>query len=199
MEIIRSVFKKTGRVRGQQLSSNKKTLKPLSGDQSINFLREIRRNLSLYLKEKPATPLDILVNVYVLFEQKVLTSEAIDKFSRSGLDYLLLNAYIWGKENVCLLVKFMRRIYLVIVDGKYTEFYNLSQSQSQQQQQQQQLSYQQVQKSYAKGITVPSKKIPHRLKVMFAIPISPSRSGVELPLDFQSISELVLSHNLYKS
>ena len=170
MEIIRSVFKKTGRVRGQQLSSNKKTLKPLSGDQSINFLREIRRNLSLYLKEKPATPLDILVNVYVLFEQKVLTSEAIDKFSRSGLDYLLLNAYIWGKENVCLFVKFMRRIYLVIVDGKYTEFYNLSQSQSQQQQQQQQLSYQQVQKSYAKGITFPSKKIPQRLKVRFAIP-----------------------------
>lgn len=194
--VIREGLKKMGRVKAQQLSQKKKQLQTsLRGeDVSSWFVREMHRGLSLYLKKQPDIPLDILSNIYMLFEQRLLTTERLQNFKGSSLKFSVMDNHISGREDIALLLKFQKRIYLVLLDGKYRDYYNcLTEQESQ---------YEDPHVGpldiLNECVAIGAKRLPddaHR--IMLAIPLQPTRPNTRT-LPYQQKSDKTLSALLYQ-
>lgn len=88
------------------------------------FVREMQRELSLYLKQKPQpnVPLEtILSTLSCLWVNGELSNDILQQFQSSGMKFLVFNTYFYGGENIAMLLPFQKKTYLVVCEGTFTE------------------------------------------------------------------------------
>lgn len=177
----------------------KKPTDPLTQREIIDFVGMMRDNLKDYLENDPTIPFNILTNFYLFFDRGSLNSEHILQFRKSNESVRILG-YSWFPQydkmrvkegNMFMLLKYNRRIYLLIVEDCSELFLKVSRSLYDQ-------SYQRVKKQtrqfYHKIIPLQTvirslqESSKNLFKIRFAVPIT--TSDVEYygtyPLDFQS-------------
>lgn len=133
LQVLRSVMTKrtqpTRTKKTQLLQKTKTILKtitpgsPPKKKEILDFVSLLKTQLKIYLGTRPVVPLNILSNVYNLFEHGLLNSNILRAFERSTKPIRVLDTYIGGNENVCLLFKYSRKIYLIILKEQYMDFY----------------------------------------------------------------------------
>lgn len=108
-----------------QIQSGKQTLQPREEDVLRGFVREMRRELSLYQKKTPLpnVPLEILMSTLsCLWVNGELSVDILRQFQGSGMKFLVFNTYFYGGENIAMLLSFQKRTYLVVCGGTFTEY-----------------------------------------------------------------------------
>lgn len=137
------------------------------------FVRLIKSGTSLYLREKPNVSLSILFNLYNVFDQLVLTSTILNAFNQSVLRFLVLDIHLYGQDNVTLLVKFNHRTYLVVLNGKYSTFYDTLNDDDLEEDD---VQVQGLRNIFNRSIAIGASRLSmDEVKVMLAVPITPSQ------------------------
>lgn len=187
LQVLRSVMTKRTRptrTKKQQLVQKTKTIlktptpgSPPKKKEVLDFTSLLKTQLKIYLETRPVVPLNILSNVYNLFEHGLLTSHILRAVERSKKPIRVLDTYIAGDENVCLLFKHSRKIYLVILKEQYMDFYRSIPEQV----------YEKYEKRMTQG-TAPLEAFvrhaPTTIHVKYAVPITVSQTDT-LPVPFQ--------------
>lgn len=108
-----------------QVQRQKDKLRPLEEDDVMRgFVREMRRELSLYLKQKPQpnAPLEIIMSTLsCLWVNGELSGNILRQFQASGMKFIIFNTYYYGGDNIAMLLHFQKRTYLVVCEGTFTE------------------------------------------------------------------------------
>lgn len=186
-QVLRSVMTKRTqptRTKKQPLIQKTKTIlrtitpgSPPKEKEILDFTSLIKTQLKIYLGTQPVVPLNILSNVYNLFEHGLLNSNILRAFERSTKPIRVLDTYIGGDENVCLLFKYSRKIYLVILREQYRDFYRSISEQV----------YGKYEQRIEQG-TAPLEAFvrhtPANIHVKYAVPITVSQSHTP-PVPFQ--------------
>lgn len=186
-QVLRSVMTKRTRptlTKKEQLVQKTKTIfktitpgSPPKKKEILNFTSLLKTQLKIYLETQPVVPLDILSNLYNLFEHGLLKSSILRSFQQSTKPILILDNYIGGDENVCLLFKYSRKTYLIILKEQYMDFYQSIPEQI----------YQKYEKRIKQG-TAPLeafvRHMPANIHVKYAVPITTSHTDT-LPIPFQ--------------
>lgn len=134
--IFRSILTKAKKTikkpTSKQLTKKKLSLKtspispsvyhPATKKEIIEFCSSLKNKLSMYLQIQPNIPLNYLSNVYYLFEHGILNSKRIQLFKNSQMPLWILDNYIAGEQNVCLLFKYIKKVYLIVLKEKYPYF-----------------------------------------------------------------------------
>lgn len=111
-----------------QVQHRKNTLRPLEEEDVMRgFAREMRRELSLYLKKQtqPNAPLEIILSTLsCLWVNGELSSDILHQFQTSSMKFLVFNTYYYGGENIAILISFQKRTYLVVCEGTFTEHFD---------------------------------------------------------------------------
>lgn len=143
------------------------------------LVRTLRDNLGVYRETLPTVGLDILSNLYVLFQNNILKSRILTEFSQSRDNIRLLNSYFYGDENICLLLKYSKQIYLIVLKGTYSELMRHETTNSQSQQRQ----------------FLPTPILLHAignmLQIAFAVAIQGTNASTQLPVPFQEESPIL--------
>lgn len=190
IQVIRSVEKKRSVHKpSKQQVQIKATRRHTNGPENSKIkiselVQQLRRNLAVYLETQPVVALNFLSNLYVLFQNNLLKTRILTQFSQSIDNVRLLNNYFYGDENICLLLKYSGRIYLVVLKCTYAKLLR------------HQTEYQQHETPF-----LPSRLLHHAvdndmLIVTFAVAVKGPIPSVQLPVPFQQDSTLSLSSHL---
>jgi len=171
-------------IKKQQLTQKMKTiLKPITSGapptkkEIIEFESMIKINLKIYLEKNPAVPLNILSNFFGLFNHGLLTTRKLLKFTFSSIPFTILDNYIGGDENVCLLFKYARKTYLIVLNETYPDFYRNVPDELYQKYQQRMVQGQATIEAFV-------RHHPPNIQIKYAVPITISEN-TNLPVPFQ--------------
>lgn len=184
------------RTNKQQLGQKTKTIlkaitpgSPPKKREILEFTSLLKTQLRIYLETQPAVPLNILSNIYNLFEHNLVSSKILRQFERSTKPVIVLDNYIGGDENVCLLFKHSRKIYLVVLKEQYMDFYGSIPDQV----------YEKYETRLKQGTAALEAFVRHTpassIHIKYAVPITVSQTG-RLPVPFQQVSVKRLSRRV---
>ena len=183
IQVIRSVRKKRSVIQPIKEQVQSKATKHRINIKTPELIQQLRRNLRVYLETQPVVGLDVLSNLYVLFQNNILKTQLLTQFSQSVDTIFLLKNYYYGDENICLLLKYSGRIYLVVLKGTYAELMR-----------HQTMIQQNEQKFYPTQIL--HHAADNMLTITFAVAVKGTTPSARLPVPFQQDSLLPLSENL---
>lgn len=195
IQVLRSVITK----RTVRKPTNKKLLEktqmvmsapspgsPPKKKELLDFITELKTLLRIYLETQPVVPINILSNIYNLFEHGLLDSNKLRAFKQSSQPVSVLDNYIGGRENVCLLLKHSRKIYLIILQQQYMDFYRHVPEEEFQ-------KFQQRNQQGKAAIEAFVRYPPKKINVRYAVPIGVSQTDITPPLPFQQQTTMRLS------
>lgn len=184
IEVIRSVEKKRSLRKPSKQQVQKHATRRRTNIKTPELVQQLRRNLNIYLEKQPEVALNFLSNLYVLFQNNILKTRVLTEFSQSSDTIRLLNNYFYGNENICLLLKYSGRIYLVVLKGTYAEL----------------LRHQTTFEQHEAQL-LPSRILHHAvdndmLTIPFAVAVKGSIPSTSLPVPFDQDTTLPLSSHL---
>lgn len=178
IQVIRSVETKRSGTKPsrQQLQIHTRRQRQIKTPELVRTLRD---NLGVYRETLPTVGLNILSNLYVLFQNNILKSRIVTEFSQSRDNIRLLNSYFYGDENICLLLKYSKQIYLIVLKGTCSELMRRETTIPQSQQRQ----------------FLPAPILLHAmdnmLQIAFAVAIQGTNASTRLPVPFQEESPIL--------
>lgn len=141
------------------------------------MIRDLQDQVSVMEEKRPAVPLDVLAEIFVIFRERLLNSTMLDHFIKSREKILCWDAHVTGANKVSLLLKHGGKVFLVVLSITYPKmFHMLGQS----------AADWSFEESLSMVVEMRRQK-RNRVRVLMSIPIQPSRTGVRMPLRFQDL------------